>query len=113
MAQWRVHIALSHEARATLDAEKVDISSRLDNRLSDTPVDWGNGFDRLAARFTLSWHGRFRNKAGADDLRTFLDSRVPAWQLAGITGKVSRHLCTHDELVPVDCSLNQYSEVVI
>jgi len=113
MALWRIHISLTNTERSILNTEKTDISSRLDVRLFDTPADWTDSIDPVTKKPRLSWMGRFRNRAGADALKNFLDSRVSEWKLAGITGMVSRHLCTHDEVEPVNCSTNQYSEVKI
>ena len=111
MALWRVQIALGAADRAKLETEKVEINSRLDARLFDKPRDWTEWRDRIKKTPIFIWQGRFKNKAGSDNLKAFLDSKVAEWKSAAISGTTSLHLCTHDEPSPIDCSTSQYSEI--
>ena len=110
MAQWRIHIILENTDRSKLEVEKLEINNALGTRIEKLLVDWIEGRHPFTKIPLLNWQGYFKNKAGSDNIKALLDSKVATWKTAGITGMISMHLCTHDELIPIDCFTNQYTE---
>lgn len=105
---------LQHSTLQALTTIKSNVEIQLAGKaINDRVCDWIESVDFDTSKRTISFACRFLNKLDHDAVEDWVRSQIAALRSAGVTGKISAHLCTHDQSTPTPCNQSNYREVVL